>query len=160
MNRNLLVFSLFIIVAGLAFGLYIISFFGLLLLIPALAPSPRPPARNAPPPSQPQPWGRATPRRSSPSPPAPPMPPPRTEPVAPPAPPVASMATSYLTPSPSPTQPVSYSLALFPSPLLPSLSTMGSVPQPAKMQQEVRHEGVDELVEVGALLVILKLVLG
>ena len=163
MNRNLFVFSLFIIAAGLAFGLYIITFFGLLLLIPALAAPTRPPARNAPPKptqSQPQPWGRVIPRRSPPSPPPPPTPSQGTGPVAPPAPPMASMVTSYSAAPASSAQPVSYSPALFPSPLLPSMSTMGSAPPPAKSQQESRHDGRDELVEVGALVAILKIIFG
>jgi hypothetical protein len=40
------------------------------------------------------------------------------------------------------------------------MSTMGSAPQPAKSPQETKHEGRDELVEVGAVLAILKLVFG
>ena len=159
MNRNLLVFSLFIIVAGLAFGLYIISFFGLLLLIPALVAPTRPPTRNAPTQPtqpQPQPWGRVIPPRSR-SP--PPIPSPRTERVAPPAPAMASTTTSYLPPSPPPAQPISYAPALFPSPLLPPMS-IASSPQPAKPPQETKPEGRDELVEAGALLAILKLILG
>jgi len=40
------------------------------------------------------------------------------------------------------------------------MSTMGSAPQLAKPPQETRHEGRDELVEVGALLAVLKLVFG
>jgi len=40
------------------------------------------------------------------------------------------------------------------------MSTLGSTPQPAKPAQETRHEGRDELVEVGALLALLKLVFG
>jgi len=163
MNRNLLVFSLFIITAGLAFGLCIITFFGLLLLIPALAAPSRPPARNAPPKpaqGQPQPWGRVIPRRSPPSPPPPQTPSRGTEPGAPPAPPMASMVTSYSAPLPSPAQPISYSPALFPSPLIPSMSTMGSSPPPAKVPPESRHDGRDELVEVGAVLAILKIIFG
>ena len=159
MNRNLLVFSLFIIVAGLAFGLYIISFFGLLLLIPALAAPTRPPAGNAPPqPSQSRPWGRVIPRPSSPPP--SPAPTPKAEPMSPPAPPMSSMATSYMAISSSPGQPVSYTPALFPMPLLPAMSVMGSAPQPVKPPQESRHEGPDEIVEVGALLAMLKLLFG
>jgi hypothetical protein len=60
----------------------------------------------------------------------------------------------------SPPQTLSYTPALFPAPLLPSLSTMGSMQQPAKMAQEPEREGRDELVEVGAMLAILKLVFG
>jgi len=162
MNRNLLVFSLFIIAAGLAFGLYIITFFGLLLLIPALAAPSRPPARNAPQQpakQQPQPWGRVIPPRPSPLPSAP-TPSHRNEPTAPQMQPMATMATSYVTPSPSPTQIVSHTPALFPLPLLPAMSVMGSAPQPAKSPQETRNEGRDELVEVGALLAVLKIIFG
>jgi len=160
MNRNLLVFSLFIITAGLAFGLYIITFFGLLLLIPALASPSRPPAKNAPnqpAQSQPKPWGTVIQRRSTPSPP-PPTPSPKIEPVTPPAPPISSMVSSYSTTSSPTNQPVSYTPALFPGPLIPSMSAMGAPPQPPKSPQEVKHEGIDELVEVGALLAVLKLV--
>jgi len=44
--------------------------------------------------------------------------------------------------------------------MLPSLSLMGSPPSQAKAPQEVRREREDELVEVGAMLALLKLVLG
>jgi len=162
MNRSLLIFSLLIIFAGLALGLYIITFFGLLLLIPALAAPSRPPARNAPPqPAQTQSGSRVTPRRSSP-PPLSSTPSPMSEPVVPPSssPHMASIATSYSVPLPSPAQPVSYAPALFPTVMLPSLSNTGSAPQPVKPLQEAKHEGPDELVEVGALLAILKLVFG
>jgi len=37
---------------------------------------------------------------------------------------------------------------------------MGNPPQLPKSQQDARHEGIDELVEVGALLAVLKLVFG
>jgi len=57
-------------------------------------------------------------------------------------------------------QPISYTPALFPSPLLPSLSVMGSTPPPAKAPQEVKREGQDEVVEIGAMLALLKLVFG
>jgi len=43
---------------------------------------------------------------------------------------------------------------------LASLSTMGSMAPPAKVTPEPRHEGRDELIEVGAMLAILKLVFG
>jgi len=44
--------------------------------------------------------------------------------------------------------------------LLPSLSVMGSTPPPAKAPQEVKREGQDEVVEIGAMLALLKLVFG
>jgi len=73
---------------------------------------------------------------------------------------MASMATSYMATSSSSTQPVLYSPSLFPSPFFPSMSAMGSAQQPAKPLQETKHEERDELVEVGALLAVLKLVFG
>jgi len=44
--------------------------------------------------------------------------------------------------------------------MLPSLSVMGSPPPQVKAPQEARREGQDELVEVGAMLALLKLVFG
>jgi len=40
------------------------------------------------------------------------------------------------------------------------MSLIASAPQPVKTQQESRHEGPDELVEVGVLLAALKLLFG
>jgi len=40
------------------------------------------------------------------------------------------------------------------------MSIIGSAPQPAKPPHEVRHEERDELVEVGVMLAILKLIFG
>ena len=158
LNRNLLVFSLFLIVLGFGFGLYLLSFIGVLILIPALASPSQAPARKAPPQS-PQP--SQPPRRVSPpvySPPSPPpAPSPKTEPAAAPPPPMTYMSTSA---SSSSMPPISYTPALFPSPLIPSLSMMGSAPPPVKAPQEVKREGQDELVEVGAILALLKIVFG
>jgi len=69
---------------------------------------------------------------------------------------------TYMSTSPSSpqAQPISYTPALFPSPLLPSLSTMGSTTPPVKAPLEAKREGQDELVEVGAMLALLKLVFG
>jgi len=58
---------------------------------------------------------------------------------------------------------LSYTPALFPAPMLPSLSTMGTPSMPAAPKEslrERREEGRDELVEVGTILALLKLVLG
>jgi len=158
MNRSLLIFSLLVIFAGLALGLYIISFFGLLLLLPALATPSRPAQKPPPQPAQQPLPRRVTPRSTPPSPP-PPAPTPMAEPVSPPPASMGSMVTSYSASSTSPAQQASYSPALFPGPLLPSMSVVGSAPQPAK-PHEARHEERDELVEVGAVLAILKLVFG
>jgi hypothetical protein len=157
LNRNLLFFSLFLIIVGVGFGIYLVSFIGFLMLIPALASPSQAPARRAPP-SSPQlsrPQKRVTPPKYSP--PSPPAPPSSTEPATAPAQPMTYMSVS---PSSSQAQPISYTPALFPSPMLPSLSLMGNAPPPEKMPQEARREGQDELVEVGAMLALLKLVFG
>jgi len=57
-------------------------------------------------------------------------------------------------------QPISYAPPLFQSPMFPSLFSMGSAPPPAVVPQEVKRGGQDELIEVGALLALLKLALG
>jgi hypothetical protein len=54
----------------------------------------------------------------------------------------------------------SYSSALFPTPLMPSLSLMGmgSVSQLEKEVVPAKHEGRDDLIEVAAILALLKLI--
>ena len=142
MNRNLVVFSLLVILVGLALGLYILSFFGLLILIPAFASSPRLPTRPAP--TQP----KQQPRRIMP--PAPPQP----ESTVPP------VQTKPMGAAPTATQAQGYSPALFPSSMFPSLAGMGGTPTAAKETPATKPEGRDELIEVGTMLVILKLVFG
>ena len=158
LNRNLLIFSLFLIIVGFVSGLYLVSFIGLLLLIPALASPSQAPARRGPPqPSQPsQPPKRVTPPLHGP-PSSPPAPSPKIEPAEPPPQTMTYMSTS---PSLSSMQPISYTPALFPTPLLPSMSVMGSAPPQAKAPQEVGREKQDELVEMGAMLALLKIVFG
>jgi len=146
MNRNLVVFSLLLILVGLAFGLYVISFFGLLILIPAFASSPRPPPR----PASTQP--RQQPRRIIP--PSQPAPQPQPEQAAPPVQPKQMVSASPAT------QPQSYAPALFPSSMFPALSGMGSTLPAAKEAPAPKSEGRDELVEVGTMLALLKLVFG
>jgi hypothetical protein len=155
MNRNLLLFALFLAVLGVVFGFYLITFFGLLLLIPAALIPSRAPARTPQPPKQ---AARRTP------------PPQGLQSMAKEQAP-QSMSSQPVSQSMSP-QPMaamssvpysssyqSYSPALFPSSMFPSLSMSGSAqPQPqgelAKKQAER-----DELVEVGAMLALLKLLL-
>ena len=45
-------------------------------------------------------------------------------------------------------------------PMFPSLSQMGSAPQPTLAKAEGKQDGQDELIEVGAMLALMKLVLG
>lgn len=140
MNKSLVYFSVLMILLGVGSGFYLLSLLGGIALIPALLSPTRPPVRRAP--EQP----RQEPRRIIPPPFQPPRP---SEPVANPV--------SYVA-SPAPSQPT-YPAALFPTAMFPSLSTMGSTPQ-AKETAPAKQEGRDELVEVGAILALLKLAFG
>ena len=148
LNRNLLVFSLFMIVVGVFFGFYLVSFLGLLVLIPALVASSNPPPRPQPS-SAKQPPRRVTPPQA-------------TDAKAEVAPPVQSMSGQMsIAAIPPPTQPQTYSPALFPSSFMPTLSQMGTYPQMTREPQgPKKQEERDELVEVGSILVLLKLVFG
>jgi hypothetical protein len=143
-NRNLFYFSVILILAGLFFGIYLIAFVGFLLLLPALLATPRPPAQPSPTPA------KEAPRRI--------IPPTEKKPEA------APLGQSMPTTAPPPVvmMPQSYSPALFPTPLMPSLSQMGMgyATQMAKETPPTRPEGRDELVEVGTLLALLKLAFG
>ncbi len=55
---------------------------------------------------------------------------------------------------------VQYSAALFPNPLLPPMSQLGTFSIPAQAVPQKKQDDRDELVEVGTMLAILKLVLG
>ena len=149
MNRNLAIFSLLLILVGLAFGLYLIAFFGFLLIIPAFLVPQNPPGRppRAPPPPAPR---RITPPAET-----------KPEPVA--APPSQEMAMPSPSYSSSSTMQQTYSPALFPSPMLPSLSQVPGLAsaQPPKEASAMKQEGSrDELVEMGAILALLKLAFG
>jgi len=54
----------------------------------------------------------------------------------------------------------SYSGALFPSPILPALSQITPVPRPTKEKEQQNQGERDELVEVGTMLALLKIILG
>ncbi|MDG6994273.1 MAG: hypothetical protein JRN36_05260, partial [Nitrososphaerota archaeon] len=70
--------------------------------------------------------------------------------------PMAAMA-----PPPSPqSQQFSYSPALFPTTLLPSLSISMPVPQPPSEQVPKNQAREDDLVEMGAILALARLLLG
>ena len=148
MNRNLLIFGLFLIIAGVFTGFYLLSVFGFLMVIPSILGSSRPPPLRSPGPqneasrrvmsqtAQPQPTDGQT------------TPPVQVQPMAAMAPP----------PSPQPQQ-FSYSPALFPTTLLPSLSLSMAVPQPPEQASKSQAKE-DELVEMGAILALARLLLG
>ena len=140
MNRSLVYFSVFLILIGIGFGFYVLSLLGAILLIPSLLSPTQLPARRAPGPTQPQP-----PRRI--------IPPKPAHPVAPATEP-ATAAPSY-----TPMQYQGFTGALFPGPMFPSLSQMGA-PQPTAGQTPPASQGRDELLEVGAILAVLKLLSG
>jgi len=142
MNRGLLIFALLLVFLGIGFGLYLLSFFGLLLLIPALLSTPRPSAPPAPTQAK-QETRRIAPPAAK-----------RPETVSPAASPMA------ITPTSVPAQPQSYAPALFPAPMFPSLSQAAIQPQPRGMPASEKPEAQDELLEAGAILLLLKLISG
>jgi len=149
MNRNLVIFSLFLVLIGVAFDLYLVAFFGLLILLPAFFASSKPSARTPGAPQTPQP--KQAPRRIIPRAAAKPEPAPTStaQPMA---------APEYSAPTYHP----SYTPALFPSPMLPTLSQMPTTSTPVPKAASETKQGVerDELVEAGAILAVLKLLFG
>ncbi|MDG6953322.1 MAG: hypothetical protein JRN71_05895 [Nitrososphaerota archaeon] len=150
MNRNLLVFGLLLVVTGIFVGFYVISIFGLLMLVPALMASPRPPpsppvsrpARETPgtiiPPLNPQPTAEQPARQGT----------------------GVSAPAIMMASTPSSQSQSYFSPALFPGTLLPSLSLSMGTP---KTTSEPTSEGPargDEVVEVGAILALVRLLLG
>ncbi|MDA4124368.1 MAG: hypothetical protein OK438_02790 [Thaumarchaeota archaeon] len=147
MNRNLLVASVFLILVGIAFGFYPVTLIGFFLLFPALLSSPRPGPMKTPT-TRPQ----EQPRRIM------PHPTPVTEAL-----PLPAVTAPLPTATPSSSQPIphslaSYSSALFPNSMFPNLS-LASPTQSSTAKTEA-PAAKDELLEVGALLAFLKLVLG
>lgn len=129
-------------IIGVGFGFYLLSILGLLLLIPGLLSSPRPPMTRVPAPPREEPRGIAPLARPQ-QVPAAPAPEPKVMDVPPPS-----------------TESPTYSQPLFPMPMFPSLSQMGTAAQPPMERMEGKQEGRDELLEVGAILAFLKLAFG
>lgn len=158
MNRNLLLFAVFLAVLGIVFDFYLLTFFGLLLIIPAAMIPSKPPTQTSQPTSQ-QPRRTSSPRSAT----------SMTREEAPhPSPQSMAQSVPQYTPQPmAPTQPApylgsyqSYSPSLFPTSIFPSLSISGmAAPQPQGEPAKKQSER-DELVEVGAMLALLKLLLG
>jgi len=161
MNRSLLVFSILLIVLGLGFGEYIISILGFFLLFPALLSSPRPRPPGAP----------TGPGQQAPEP-APvmekaPEPAPVMETISERAPvwgtlstPVAprTVAPASMSPLP-PSQPI-FSAPLFPTSIFPSASQQMPTAQALKETRSESPASRDEVLELGALLALMKLVFG
>jgi len=157
MNRNLLIFALLLIFVGFGVGFYLISFFGLLLLIPALLSPTRVPSRPTPAPEPPKPQPRRITTRPAKQPEGP-----MAAPTAPP------MEGSVSAPMPSrmaapsyQSQSIVYTPPLFPTTMFPSLSGMAGTPAPPPREPEhERRREENDLLEVVGLLVLLRLVSG
>ncbi len=160
MNRGLLVFSILVIFAGLVVGYYAISIIGLALLIPALATTPKPKTPKLPTGSSTQQTPTVLRRQ------VPPAQAQQANPAVNAA--MTPVPTAY---SPSMMQPLgsqgqqsafSYSSSLFPTTMFPSMSPL-ALPAPqqapqAEKQAEPRRSDTEELLEVGLLFAIMKLV--
>ena len=148
LNKNLLVFSILLITLGIGFDLYPISFLGLILLIPSLLTPSKVPTGTVPQPSQrTKPYQSQQPRRVA--------PPPTPQPAA-----AAQAQPQPQAPMAAPTGTPIYSSALFPTPMFPTLSLPSPMAQPVKETQAVKAQEKDELVEVGAILALLKVAFG
>jgi hypothetical protein len=144
MNRGLLIFAILLILTGAFLNEYFISIFGFFLLFPAILSSRRP--RQSRPPVSKEPQSRRVI----------PKPPPVYEPQPPVQTPVLTPPPPAQVKQPQPT----YSAALFPNVMFPSLSTALPSIQRPKESAEQSSTQRDELLEVGALLTLLRLVLG
>lgn len=143
MNRNLLIFGFFLVLLGVAFNFYLISLFGVLMLIPALMSPRRVPARpgTAPKPD--------LPKRVMPI-----VKPPQAESAPPAAGPqpvleVVSVSSAYL----------GYSPSLFPNSIFVPMMASQYPAQPPPVEPKKSSER-DELIEAGAMLALLKIFLG
>jgi len=165
-NRSLLIFGLLMLLLAVATGVSIIALVGVFLLLTSFV------LPSSPPPTVPnRPVGKPAPRRISPKPAEQPVPAsPQTSAtqmgmtsssaphsVAAPAtpPPVAG---PQMQPS-LPTQPT-FTPPLFPTSMFPSSSMYQQPPQAPGENRPGRHESKDEVLELGALVALLKLVFG
>lgn len=167
MNRSLLVFSILLILLGLSLGAYIISILGFFLLFPALLSTPR-----TRPPSVPTGSGQQAPE------PAPVMEPAAVAETAPePAPAMGTIsdrvpgwgtlstpvAPRTVAPTPMPPLPPSqpsFSAPLFPTSIFPSTSQQMPTAQALKGTRGESPAPRDEVLELGGLLALMKLIFG
>jgi hypothetical protein len=161
MNRSLLIFSILLILLGIGLGEFLIALFGFFLLFPALLSSPRPrpqgaptgsgqqapePIRESAPVVEPAPVMETIPERA-------PVWGTVSTPVAP-----RTVAPTSMPPLP-PSQP-SFSAPLFPTSMFPSASQQMPTAQALKETKSEAPESRDEVLELGALLALVKLVFG
>jgi hypothetical protein len=151
MNRGLLVFSILLILLGFGLDAYLIAFFGFFLLFPALLTSPRPRPQRPPTSS-----GQQAPE------PAPAM-----ETTPEPAPswgtvsaPVAPPTVAAASIPPSPISQPSFSAPLFPTSIFPIASQQMPTTQALKETKSGSPGSRDEVLELGAILTLMKLIFG
>lgn len=165
MNRSLLTFSILLILLGIGFGAYYIIIFGVFLLFPALLSTPRPRSKGVPtgsgqqapepapvmetglePAPEPAPVMETIPERA-------PVWGTVSTPVAP-----RTVAPTSMPPLP-PSQP-SFSAPLFPTSMFLNASQQMPTVQALKETKREAPESRDEVLELGALLALMKLVFG
>jgi hypothetical protein len=147
MNRGLLVFAVLLIIIGAAFNVIQALIIGLFLLFPAVLTTPRPRTQRIPS-SQAPSTRRIAPR-----------PPPVIEPPVMQAPP--DLAVPMVAAASQVRQQPTFSPALFPNPIFPTLSKLpAATGVPSKESNERPTEQRDELLEFGALIALLRLAFG
>ncbi len=156
MNRSLLIFSILLILLGVGIGELVISIFGIFLLFPALLSSPRPRPQGTPTGSGPQAPEPAPVMETAPT----------MEAGLEAAPAWGRISTSVTPatvapvsmPPLLPSQP-SFSAPLFPAVMFPSLSQQVQAAQALKEPKKEALASRDDVLELGALLALVKLVL-
>ncbi|HEV2226845.1 MAG TPA: hypothetical protein VGR56_08605 [Nitrososphaerales archaeon] len=146
MNRDLFGFAILLVLLGIGFGIYLISFVGLLLMIPAFLARPRQKTGTNPPPI------RQQTRRISPPPVR------QAEPWVTTAKPVATPPV----PTPEPTSSTStptFGVPIFPTSMFPPLS-ITSAPPTLDAAPPLKSAQGDELLEIGAILALLRFAFG
>jgi hypothetical protein len=144
MNRDLFGFAILLILVGIGFGIYLISFVGLLLMIPAFLARPRQKTGGSP--------SQQT-RRISPPPVR------QAEPWVSTAQPKAATPAPAPAPADAPATTPTYGVPLFPTSMFPSL-TMTPAPQASQEATAEKPTQRDELLEIGAILALLRFAFG
>ena len=160
-NRGLLVFSILLILVGLGSGYDLLFVIGFFLLFPALlvTSKPRPQAPQPPQTSSGQQPVRRPPPQPTPSYEMAPTPPKTQMVVPPPMPPVQTSQVSYSPPL-FPTSMFLGSSQPLPIGTPPGASQSAPATQPPKEVRVEARESRDELLEIGAVLLLLKLAFG
>ncbi|QQG48042.1 MAG: hypothetical protein HY247_04540 [archaeon] len=146
MNRGLLFFSILVVLAGIGSKSIFVAFFGVFLAVVSLIPSRRFTSKLPPVGTRvgPRTVQRATPPTSQTS----------TEPD-----PAAALLAAVSASSASKSNPT-YTPALFPGPIFPSLSLQGQPTQNPPAKTSAQPAEKDEVLEVGAILALARVLLG